>query len=100
MRKFRVFGIEMWLHQNDAEFTGAWFDGVCQDNFIVSCKRGYAACYECGWNKWTGTHEITWVPYSDKAGIDRLFAEFYARQEEAERQAEEIERLQRERRRA
>lgn len=35
--------LEQWLHQNNAEYTGDFFDGCLLDNFIVYCKNGVAA---------------------------------------------------------
>jgi len=35
-----------WMHQNNADFTGAYVEGVLQDNFTVVTDRGVAAFYE------------------------------------------------------
>lgn len=35
-----------WLHQNKAECTGDYYDGVLLDNFYVQTKNGVAAIYE------------------------------------------------------
>ena len=35
-----------WLHQNKAEYTGDYYDGVLLDNFVVQTKNGIAAIYE------------------------------------------------------
>lgn len=35
-----------WLHQNAAECTGDFVEGVLLDNFVVWTKNGVAAIYE------------------------------------------------------
>ena len=39
-------GLEKWMHQNRAEYTGAFVEGTLLDNFVIACKRGFAAVYE------------------------------------------------------
>lgn len=38
--------LEKWLHQNVAEYTGDFVEGVLLDSFVVATKRGFAAIYE------------------------------------------------------
>lgn len=37
---------EKWMHQNEAEYTGDYVEGVLLDSFVVQTKRGTAAVYE------------------------------------------------------
>ena len=34
-------GLEKWMHQNRAEYTGAFVEGTLLDNFVIACKRGF-----------------------------------------------------------
>ena len=47
-----------WMHQNNAEYTGEFFDGCLLDNFIVTCKNGVAALYEHYCNEWSSCYEV------------------------------------------
>ncbi len=76
MRKFTVRNEEKWMHQNKAEYTGAYVEGNLIDNSILACKRGYCAVYERHVNEWTSEHVFKFVPYKDFKGVDELFAEF------------------------
>lgn len=38
--------LDKWIHQNRAQYTGDFVDGCLLDNFVLSCKRGFAAVYE------------------------------------------------------
>ena len=68
------------MHQNAAEYTGAYFEGSLIDNFILTCKRGYCAVYEKFVNPNMSEHIYKFVPYTDKTNCDKLWAEFYDRE--------------------
>lgn len=38
--------LSRWMHQNKAQCTGAYVEGVLVDSFVVETKRGVAAIYE------------------------------------------------------
>lgn len=38
--------LDKWMHQNAADYTGDYYEGVLLDNFLLSCKNGVAAVYE------------------------------------------------------
>lgn len=38
--------LDMWLHQNQAEYTGDFLPGSLLDEFVVATKNGIAAIYE------------------------------------------------------
>ena len=48
MKKFLVGSCDMdrWLHQNEAELSGDYFEGCLLDNFFVWTKNGSAGIYE------------------------------------------------------
>lgn len=73
---FRVSNEEKWMHQNGAEFTGAYVEGTLLDNYILQCKRGWCAVYERYATPNSSYHEFRFVPYSDQRGCDELWAEF------------------------
>lgn len=81
--RFIVKQMEKWEHQNGAEHTGDFFEGVLLDNYVLACKRGYAAHYERYVNPWTSAHEIRFEFYEDKKACNDLFDEFYEREREA-----------------
>lgn len=85
MTTFLIMDEDKWMHQNDAQFTGAFFDGVLLDNFVLSCKRGYAAVYEHHVNEWTSNHVCRFAPYKDRKAVDALWSEFYDREKGSER---------------
>lgn len=35
-------GLKKWMHQNRADYTGAFVEGTLLDNFVIACKRGFA----------------------------------------------------------
>ena len=76
--------MEKWEHQNGAEYTGDFFEGVLLDNYVLACKRGYAAHYERYVNPWMSAHEIRFEFYEDREACNDLFDEFYEREHEAE----------------
>lgn len=71
-----------WMHQNKAEYTGAFVDGCLLDSFVVSTKRGYAFMYEHARSAWTSDYTVYFVPYTElKKGsgnaADKLWAAWY-----------------------
>jgi len=73
---------DMWLHQNRAEPTGAWFEGSLLDNDVYSCKRGYAFVYELGLTEWTSGYLVKFAPYEDAESLDALWREWHERESE------------------
>lgn len=55
---FDQAGLEKWMHQNRAEYTGAFVDGTLLDNFVLVCKRGFAAVYEHPLNEWCSDYRV------------------------------------------
>ena len=66
-----------WMHQNNAEYTGEFFDGCLLDNFIVSCKNGVAALYEHYCNEWSSCYEVHFGRTTEE--INAIYDEFYKR---------------------
>lgn len=54
--------LEKWMHQNRAEYTGAFVEGRLLDNFVLVCKRGFAAVYEHYLNCWSSDYLIEFQP--------------------------------------
>lgn len=50
--------LEKWMHQNEAEYTGDFAEGGLLDNFMLACKRGFAAVYEHYLNCWSSDYLI------------------------------------------
>lgn len=50
--------LDKWMHQNKAEYTGAFVEGRLLDNFVLACKRGFAAVYEHYLNEWCSDYLI------------------------------------------
>lgn len=50
--------LEKWMRQNEAEYTGDFFDGALIDSFVVFCKRGVAAIYEHYINSWESDYRV------------------------------------------
>lgn len=50
--------LEKWLHQNKAEYTGKFAEGVLLDSFVVQTKRGYAALIERATTEWTSAYTV------------------------------------------
>lgn len=71
--------LEQWLHQNNAEYTGDFFDGCLLDNFIVYCKNGVAALYEHYLNEWSSCYEVHFGRTPEE--INAVYDEFYKREE-------------------
>ena len=71
--------INKWLHQNQAEYTGDFFEGCLLDNFIVSCKNGIAALYEQYSNCWSSCYEVHFGRTEKEKR--KIYDEFYRRME-------------------
>ena len=71
--------LEQWLHHNNAEYTGDFFDGCLLDNFIVYCKNGVAALYEHYLNEWSSCYEVHFGRTPEE--INAVYDEFYKREE-------------------
>lgn len=56
--RFRPSELEKWMHQNKAQHTGACVEGCLLDNFVLACKRGFAAVYERYVNEWTSEYRV------------------------------------------
>ena len=74
--EFKVRNEEKWMHQNRAEYTGAYVEGTLLDSYVLACKRGYAAVYERYVNPNKSEHVYKFAPYSDQRKCDELWAEF------------------------
>lgn len=79
--------LEKWLHQNDAEYTGDFVDGVLLDNFVVMTKRGFAAVYEKYLNSNSSCYEI----HFETGTAQNMFNEWYEFESAMEKQAQELE---------
>ena len=55
---FNQSGLNKWIHQNQAKYTGDFIDGTLLDNFVLCCKRGYAAIYERPLNEWSSCYRV------------------------------------------
>lgn len=65
--------LEKWIHQNQAEYTGDYVEGVLLDNFILQCKNGYAVFYEKEQNEWTSIYEVEF----QRANANDVFDRWY-----------------------
>lgn len=86
-----IADMNKWIHQNNAEYTGDFVDGVLADSFMLSCKRGTAAIYEHYVNEWSSNYLVLFVPYTDKNGTIALYEDFCEYAENCEKEAEEYE---------
>lgn len=82
MRKFVVRDFGRWFHQNGARYTGAFFEGVLLDNFILECRRGYAACYEHPLNASSSVYQVEFAPFANWDACMELFDRFYEKYDE------------------
>mgnify|MGYP001039563499 CR=1 FL=1 len=55
---FNQAGLEKWMHQNRAQYTGDIIEGTLLDSFVLMCKRGYAAVYEHPLNEWCSDYRV------------------------------------------
>lgn len=69
-----------WMKQNEAEYTGAFVPGCLLDNFVLACKRGFAAVYEHYVNCWTSDYMIEFETGTAQTVWDRWY-NFYESQE-------------------
>lgn len=76
-------GLEKWMHQNRAEYTGDFQEGCLLDNFVVMTKRGFAAVYEHVVNSWTSDYLVEFEP----GPAQRVWRRWYAFEERRERDA-------------
>lgn len=70
-----------WLHQNKAQYTGAYCEGCLLDNFMVETKRGVAAIYEHYLNPNSSDYLVKFVPFKggvQSGELDRLMADWYS----------------------
>ena len=75
-----------WMHQNKAQYTGAYVEGVLVDSFVVETKRGIAAIYEHALNEWTSNYYVEFTDYKNgfKNGeVDKIWSNWYAFEEKA-----------------
>ena len=64
---------EKWAHQNNAEYTGDYIEGVLLDNFIMCTPRGFAAFYENYLNEWSSTYYVEFQP----GAAQNIFSNWY-----------------------
>lgn len=75
-----------WMHQNKAQYTGAYVEGVLVDSFIVETKRGTAALYEHCLNPNSSDYYVEFVDYKygfKNGEMDKLWSNWYAFEEKA-----------------
>ena len=69
---------EKWKHQNAADYTDDYFPGCLLDNFVLSCRRGYAFLYENYVNSNMSNYLVKFLPYKAPQKVfNALFGEFY-----------------------
>lgn len=54
--------MEKWMHQNGASYTGTMVEGCLLDNFVLVCRRGFAAVYEHYLNCWSSNYLVEFEP--------------------------------------
>lgn len=67
--------LEKWMHQNGANYTGTMVEGCLLDNFVLVCKRGYAAVYEHYLNCWSSDYLVEFEPGAAQ-GVWRRWYQF------------------------
>lgn len=55
-------GLDKWMAQNGADYTGDFVAGCLLDSFVAATRRGYAAVYENYVNTWTSDYYIEFQP--------------------------------------
>lgn len=79
---------DKWFSQNSGEYTGNYFSGVLQDNFVVSCRRGYAFLYEHYINANSSDFSVYFIPYKEaekhNKAYDNLWTEFLSLKDAAQ----------------
>lgn len=51
-------GLNKFIQEHNAEYTGDFVDGTLLDNFMLGCDNGYAAVFEIALTCWTSCYEI------------------------------------------
>lgn len=69
--------LDKWVYQNKAKYEEV-FEGCLLNNYLITCKRGYAAVYEKVVNEWSSTFIVFFQPY--KNGYE-VCSEFYKKME-------------------
>lgn len=72
-------GLEKWKHQNRAVYTGDFVEGCLLDNYVVACKRGFAAVYEHYVNPNMSDYRIEFQP----GAAQEIFRRWYDFEERA-----------------
>lgn len=75
--RYQCDALEKWLTQNKAQYTGDFVEGCLLDNYVVSCKRGFAAVYEDYINANSSGYKIVFAPYKDHKSVDQLWSDWY-----------------------
>ena len=71
--------LEMWLHQNEAQYTGDYIEGCLLDNFVVMTRRGFAAIYE----KYVNANQSTYMVEFEKGAAQEVWCRWYDFEERA-----------------
>jgi hypothetical protein len=74
-----------WMHQNKASYAGVFVEGCLQDNFVLACKRGFAAVYEHYLNDWSSDYLVEFEPGT----AQEVWRRWYEFEERSERRGEE-----------
>lgn len=73
-----------WMHQNKAQYTGAYIEGVLLDSFVVETKRGIAAIYEHALNEWTSNYYVEFTDYKssfENGEANKIWSNWHAFEE-------------------
>ena len=65
--------LEKWIHQNNAEYTGAFYEGCLLDNFVLVTDKGFAAVYEHYVNCWTSDYYVEY----QKGAAQKVWKKWY-----------------------
>ena len=71
--------LQKWMHQNAAEYTGDFVEGCLLDNFVLICRRGFAAVYESFVNPNMSRYRVEF----ERGAAQEVFARWYAFEEAA-----------------
>lgn len=80
-------GLEKFIAQNDAVFTGDFVEGCLINNFVLACNRGYAFFYEHATTTWTSDYYVEFVPYNDRENVLKLWDKWHKFEKEMEETA-------------
>ena len=86
MTVFRLYDMDKWAAQNDAECID-FAEGCLLDNMVYACKRGTAFIFEEYANTWTSMYMVYFIPYKEQennAEYDALWDRFNALHEREE----------------